>query len=83
MNVMNSSGETDNMITSRYTVVIGAARRARQIIDGSEAMVRAGSDKAVSTAVKEMQQGKVRIRLRGDSPDVAMPIDTDDFFMTE
>ena len=73
MNVMNSGSDTDNMITSRYTVVIAAARRARQIIDGSETMVYLNSDKAVSTAVKEMHQGKVRIRLREGAPDMAMP----------
>jgi len=78
MNVMNSGSDTDNMITSRYTVVIAAARRARQIIDGSETMVYLSNDKAVSTAVKEMYQGKVRIRLRDGVPDMAMPAATDD-----
>ena len=72
MNVMNSGSDTDNMITSRYTIVIAAARRARQIIDGNETMVYAGTDKAVSTAVKEMHQGKVRIRLRDGMPNIAV-----------
>ena len=75
MNVMNSDSDTDNMITSRYTVVIAAAKRARQIIDGSETMVYVGMDKAVSTAVKEMYQGKVRICLRDGASDIAMPAD--------
>ena len=79
MNVMNSGSDTDNMITSRYTVVIAAAKRARQIIDGSETMVNVGTDKAVSTAVKEMYQGKVRICMREGRADIAMPMMTDDF----
>ena len=73
MNVMNSDSDSDNMITSRYTVVIAAAKRARQIIDGSETMVYAGTDKAVSTAVKEMYQGKVRICLRDSATDMSIP----------
>jgi DNA-directed RNA polymerase subunit omega len=78
MNVMNSGSDTDNMVTSRYTVVIAAAKRARQIIDGSETMVSANSDKAVSTAVKEMYKGKVRIQLREGASDIAMPIAADE-----
>ena len=73
MNVMNSDSDTNNMITSRYTVVIAAAKRARQIIDGSDTMIYVGTDKAVSIAVKEMYQGKVRICVRDGSPDMAMP----------
>ena len=79
MNVMNSGSDSDNMVTSRYTVVIAAAKRARQIIDGSETMLNSSIDKAVSTAVKEMHQGKVRIQLRDGSPDMEMPAEADDF----
>jgi len=79
MNVMNSGNDSDNMITSRYTVVIAAAKRARQIIDGSDTMVSVGTDKAVSTAVKEMHQGKVRICMRECRADTDMLEMTDDY----
>ena len=79
MNVMNSGSDTDNMITSRYTVVIAAAKRARQIIDGSDTMVNIGTDKAVSTAVKEMYQGKVRICMRESRADADMLAMKDDY----
>lgn len=50
-------------VTSRYTVVIAAAKRARQIIDGDEPMVDAdvNEEKPVSIAVEEMKESKISI----------------------
>ena len=62
MDIFND-GETDNKVTSRYTIVIAAARRARQLIDGAPpAYGMQPSDKAVSLAVKEMQNRKIKIK---------------------
>jgi DNA-directed RNA polymerase subunit omega len=63
MDIFNEDGAAGDKVTSRYTIVIAAARRARQLIDG--AAPAAGfepSDKAVSLAVMEMQNRKIKIK---------------------
>jgi len=60
--VLNRDSESDNRITSRYTIVIAASKRARQIIDGAQPMTYAPTDKAVSIAVNEMYAGKIKVR---------------------
>ena len=63
MDIFNEDGGQDDKITSRYTIVIAAARRARQLIDGAQpAAGMQPSDKAVSLAVKEMQNRKIKIK---------------------
>jgi len=63
MDIFNDDNSTDNKVTSRYTIVIAAARRARQLINGAEpAEGFEPSDKAVSLAVKEMQHRKIKIK---------------------
>lgn len=60
MEVMNKDSEND--VTSRYTVVIAAAKRARQLIDGDDPMIEAsGDEKSVSIAVEEIRQGKIKV----------------------
>ena len=60
---LNKFQNVDNKITSRYSIVLAAAKRARQLIDGAEAAVFSNPDKAVSTAVKEMHEGHLDVRL--------------------
>ena len=62
------------LVTSRYSIVIAAARRARQLIAGDEPMVvNRDNEKALSTAIKELYEDKVHI-LRNDAPaDTADP----------
>lgn len=60
MDVLNK-GSKEN-VTSRYSVVIAAAKRARQLIDGDEPMVFGYTeDKPLSTAVAEIEKGKIKI----------------------
>lgn len=61
MDIMNENSK--EAVTSRYTVVIAAAKRARQIIDGDEVMaeVKVDSNKPVSIAVEEMREGKITV----------------------
>ena len=62
MEILNEDKETDVKINSRYSIVIAAAKRARQIIDGAyydEQDVM--TDKAVSIAINEMLKGKIKI----------------------
>ncbi len=61
MNVLNNESELESDITSRYTVVIAAAKRARQIVAGSDAQCSTKSGKAVSIAVEEMFSHKLHI----------------------
>ena len=50
------------LVTSRYSIVIAAAKRARQIIAGDESLVPAEpNDKPLSTAVRELYEDKVHI----------------------
>lgn len=46
-------------VDSRYTLVLLASKRARQIIDGDEITVRARSKKPVTIATQEIHEGKV------------------------
>ncbi len=65
MKVMNTETEEDGeepMIQSRYSIVIAAAKRARQLIEGDEPLVSGAADrKPLSVAVDELYQGKVKI----------------------
>ena len=46
---------------SRCSLVIAVAKRARQLTDGAEALAEASSDKKVSVAINEIDQGVVEI----------------------
>lgn len=60
MDILNKDSEEN--VTSRYTVVIAAAKRARQLIDGDEPMVEEAIDgKPLSTAVEEIREGKIKV----------------------
>ena len=51
-----------NTVNSRYSIVMAAAKRAREIIDGSEPMVAVKNvDKPLTVAIDEMNQSKIRI----------------------
>ena len=53
----------DITIGSRYTIVIAAAKRARQLVDHAEPMIdNVKVDKPVSIAVREIYEGKLKIR---------------------
>ncbi len=50
------------VVQSRYSIVIAAAKRAREIIAGDEPMVPgAAGKKALSTAIQELYEKKVKI----------------------
>lgn len=67
MNVLNKETDDSNEITSRYTIVIASAKRARQIIDGDEPMVsKYKKGKPLSTAVQEIWESKIQIVPEGE-----------------
>ncbi len=64
MKVVNNDVEIgeEPVVNSRYSIVIAASKRARQIIGGDEPMVgRAKGRKPLSVAVEELYTGKVKI----------------------
>lgn len=56
--------DTDDItLGSRYTIVIAAAKRARQLVDHAEPLVDGVKvDKPVSIAVNELYHGKIKVR---------------------
>lgn len=64
MKVVNNTQEVgeEPVVNSRYSIVIAASKRARQLIAGDEPMVEhANGKKPLSTAVQEIFEGKVKI----------------------
>lgn len=63
MNVVNSEVEQGEqlVVNSRYSIVMATSKRARQIIDGEEALVNSTGKKPLSIAVEELNQGKIKI----------------------
>ena len=59
----------DITIASRYTIVIAAAKRARQLIAGDEALVIENGRKPLSIAIDELYHSKVKIVAENDSPE--------------
>lgn len=63
MKVVNSEvepGETP-VVNSRYSIVMATAKRARQIIGGQAAVTPEQAAKPLSTAVAELNAGKIKI----------------------
>jgi DNA-directed RNA polymerase subunit omega len=64
MKVVNNDVEIgeEPVVNSRYSIVIAAAKRARQIIDGAEPMAdKITCPKPLSIAVEELYETKVKI----------------------
>ncbi len=64
MDVVNHEVEKtgeDPVVNSRYSIVCATAKRAREIIDGDEPLVREKSNKPLSVAVDELYSGELKI----------------------
>lgn len=64
MKVVNNTSEIgeEPVVNSRYSIVIAAAKRARQIISGAEPNVEdPAGKKPLSIAVEELYNGDVKI----------------------
>ena len=64
MEAVNSESEDDTtpIVSSRYSIVMATAKRARQIVSGDAPMVDDAEErKPLSVAVDEIYQGAVRI----------------------
>ena len=64
MKVVNQDVEegATKIVNSRYSIVLATAKRARQLIDGELALVATkGGSKPLSTAIDELNNGKIKI----------------------
>ena len=64
MDVINSEVEPGEqpVVNSRYSIVMAASKRARQLVDGEDPLVyNVDNKKPLSIAVEEMYQGEVTI----------------------
>lgn len=62
MKVINGDSEEEKVISSRYSIVLASAKRARQIIAGDMPLVEEKDGaKPLSTAVEELWEEKVKI----------------------
>ena len=63
MNIVNGDVEEgeEPAISSRYSIVMATAKRARQIIGGEEPLVEIKQDKPLSIAIEELVEGKIKI----------------------
>lgn len=63
MKVVNSDVELGEapVVNSRYSIVMATSKRARQIIAGEDTLVDGKEGKALSLAVEELNQGKIKI----------------------
>lgn len=57
-----SEDDTTPVVSSRYSIVMATAHRARQIVDGDAPLVEESEGKKpLSVAVDEIYQGKVKL----------------------
>ena len=64
MDKLNEISGEQNQVTSRYSIVIAVAKRARQIIDGKKILINTDRNrKSVSIAVDELYHGKIKIKV--------------------
>lgn len=69
MSVVNkdvTEGQT-KVVNSRYSIVMATAKRAREIVDGSEPLVHVqNGEKPLSIAIDELNQSKIHILSHDD-----------------
>lgn len=57
----NTQEGEEPLVKSRYSIVVAAAKRARQIVNGAPELLDEPDKKPLSVAVDELYQDKVRI----------------------
>ncbi|MBQ4347232.1 MAG: DNA-directed RNA polymerase subunit omega [Firmicutes bacterium] len=69
LEVVNEGKTGPETIGSRYTIVIAAAKRARELVDHRAPLINnANPDKPVSVAVEELYAGKIKIVEQKEEP---------------
>lgn len=60
---INQDADNENqVINSRYSIVLATAKRARQLIDGRKPLSKPAIDKPLSIAVDELSKGLIKIQ---------------------
>jgi len=76
MEVVNSEVEPGEapVVNSRYSIVLATAKRARQIISGSEPLVEnvTGDEKPLSIAIAEVHKGETKILTEEEAAEYAL-----------
>lgn len=76
----DEEGNEKPLVSSRYSVCIATAKRARQLIDGAEPLATGSKcDKPLSIAVDELYQGKVQV-LGDDDVDAGFSSSDENFY---
>lgn len=75
MKTINEERVLEDMISSRYIVVIAVAKRAREIVAGKKPLVNINLEKHVSVAVEELNQKKVVVNTNSISNDLTFVIE--------
>ena len=60
VNAQAGEGE-EPIVNSRYSIVMAAAKRARQLVAGDEPLAGEPGEKPLSIAVDELDEGKIQI----------------------
>lgn len=68
---------TEDALINKYSLVKGAARRARQLQSGATPMINAKSTKACRVAQDEIQQGHVKFVLSEPKQDAIHDVPTE------
>ena len=62
MDAVNSyAPEGEEIVQSRYSIVMASAKRARQIVSGDKPLAGTPDEKPLSVAVDELYEGQVHI----------------------
>ena len=72
-----SINEIKHKADSRYTLVILAAKRARDLVDGKPALVDCKVNRPVSIAAKEINEDMIKVRYPEDEPEEAETEETE------
>lgn len=64
-----SINELSNVNESRYTLVMLAAKRSRELMEGAKPLIETDSVKPVSIAIEEVIAGKVSYKEPDDNTD--------------
>ena len=76
---INKDKENEEPIgSSRYSICVATAKRARQIIDGAETYSTVSSNLPLSAAIDEIYTGKVQILSAEENYEVEAPIYAED-----
>lgn len=65
-------------IDSKFRLVILAAKRAKQILNGSKKKVNIKADNPLTVAIKEIEEGKINFHILEENKEVEF--DQDEFF---